>query len=80
MCTRVYVAASYVDDTTVLRTGHAGPFNVSVRLSILPEHLSACLHMRGPGNWKCPPPRGWNHDSRHMWIPMKNRKEARAKE
>lgn len=78
MCTRVYVAASNVGDATVPHTGHAGPFNVPVRLFC----LSACLHMRSPGTRKCvpPPPCGWNHDSRHMWIPMKNGKEARAKE
>lgn len=78
MCTRIYVAPSYVGDTTVQHIGHGGPFNVPVQLSFLPERLPA--HAR-PWTRKCPPPpSGWNHDSRHMWIPMKNRKEARAKE
>lgn len=40
MRARAYIAASYVDDTSMLHIGHVGPFNVLVQLSILTERLS----------------------------------------
>ena len=47
------VAVSYIGDATMPHMGHAGPFKVSGAAMYF--CLRACLHMHGPGTWKCQP-------------------------